>query len=109
MFGLIGLVFGLVFGVTKFSLRNAVRVASFGLVGYLVYELIIGYTQGREAAKSASPAPVAPAAPRAPATQSATGSSTIVGGGDHAGQAVKVRDAGGVQHTTRVGRGVIRR
>ena len=102
MFGLIGLVIGLVFGTSKFAVRNAVRAAAFGLVGYLVYELIVGYTQGRATAEvlSASPAPAQapPDASRSPLT-----------GAAKQGRTIHVSDASGVERTARVGRGVVHR
>ena len=141
MLGLIGfvfsVVFGILFGTTKFALRNAIRAAAFGLVGYFVYELVTGYSHGK--AGLPAPAPAAPPAPSpeasdedvdaarriGPATgsmpaipasaatagggQSTTGRSPLVGAGDHRGRPVQVADAGGVAHNTRVGRGVIRR
>ena len=149
LFGIIGLVFSLVFhtasgttkvayGTTKLAvgtaaagtritlglaLRNLVRAAAFGLVGYLVYELVIGYSQGKAkaeaAAKAAAPAPTpAPRPTSAPAPRPADATSTqpapaarapIVGGTDHAGRPVQVDDGSGTHHTTRVGRGVVRR
>ena len=113
MFGLIGLlfsvVFGLVFGTSKFALRNAIRISAFSLVGYLVYELITGYTQGKSGGPAPAPVATAPAPRPSPAPATSSAPSPIVGGSDHAGQAVRVQDAGGVARTTRVGRGVIRR
>ena len=137
LFGVIGLVFSLVFGLvsgttkvaygtTKLAvgttaaatemtlgllLRNFVRAAALGLVGYLVYELVTGYSQGKSlAAKAAPQSPAAmPPAPRPAATASSNTPSPIVGGSDHAGVPVQVAGTGGVSRTTRVGRGVVRR
>ena len=150
LFGLVGLVFAIVFGVasgttkvavgttklavgtttaaTTFTLglflRNVVRIAALSLVGYLVYELVTGYSQGKAKAAAAAPTPAAPtpSSPTArqsqPATRPATSApapsgsparSPLVGGGDHAGKSVQIADTGGVGHTTRVGRGVIQR
>ena len=135
LFGIVGLVFSLAFGlvsgttkvalgttkvavgtttaVTGFTislaLRNLVRAATLGLVGYLVYEFVIGYGQGKAAAAPARlPAPQ-PASQ--PSTSPSAGSrpSPIVGGSDHAGVPVQVDDPSGTHRTTRVGRGVIRR
>ncbi len=133
MFGLIGLLFGLIlglprlaFGVSRFTIKNALRVGIYGLVGYAVYELIVGITQGREAAKAADPAAAAPtprpalpspttatanapaAAPTRPNFSASTDHAGLTGA-DKQGQAVRVVDAGGVAHTTRVGRGIIHR
>ncbi len=101
MFGLIGLVFGLVFGTSKFALHNAVRIAAFGLVGYLVYELVLGYSHG----KAGLPAPEVPE--EAPAA--ATTDRAPLTGASKRGRTVRVSDASGIEHATRVGRGVVRR
>ena len=142
LFGVIGLVFSLAFGlvsgttkvaygttkvavgtttaVTKFTLglaiRNAVRAAVLGLLGYLLYELVVGYAQGKATANAAQPArlppPARPAGPSssvAGSPQAAARPSPIIGAGDHAGRAVQVDDGSGTHHAARVGRGVIRR
>ena len=139
LFGLVGLVFslafGLVSGTTKVALgttkvavgttaaateltlglllRNVVRIAALSLVGYLVYELVTGYAQGKVGAPAPAAAPRLPAppapAPSPAARPAASTPSPIVGGSDHAGKPVQVVDAGGVAHQARVGRGVIRR
>ena len=105
MFAILGfvfsLVFGLVFGTSKFALRNAVRIGAFSLVGYLVYELVTGYTHG----KAGLPAPAAPAEPSAPRA----GRSSPMTGRTQEGRTVQVSDGSGIEHTARVGRGVVSR
>ena len=143
LFGVIGLVlslaFGLVSGTTKvavgttkvalgttkvavgttavatkftlgLALHNLVRAATLAVIGYLVYELVVGYAQGKAASAAAAPAEPAPqAAPSSGRAPTASRPTPIVGGGDHAGRAIQVDDGTGTHHTTRVGRGVIRR
>ena len=140
LFGVIGLVFSLAFGLvsgttkvalgttkiavgtttaaTKFTLglalSNLVRAATLGLVGYLVYELIVGYTQGKAAAAPAkalpspTPAPAAAPAPAAGRTPAPSVRAPLTGPAKQ-GQAVHIHDSDGTEHTARVGRGVIRR
>jgi hypothetical protein len=101
MFGIIGFVFGLMFGTSKFALHNLVRAAAIGLVGYLVYELISGYTRG----KAGLPAP---AVPDELPTATPADHSPLTGSSKQ-GRPVYVADGTGGGRTARVGRGVVRR
>jgi hypothetical protein len=106
MFGIIGLLIGFLFSTSKFAAKSLVRLAVYGLLGYLGYELIVGFVRGRQTPAPAAAPPAPEPADEAPVPDALRSPLT---GAEKRGRSVDVVDAGGVSHKARVGRGVIRR